>query len=480
MKRFVILTLCVVLTVMSYSVCADSRFIVKGINTDSGSQVAEFYDKILNYVVDNYKFDITKEELLQSAVKKVLNDHPELLAEFGKGAFEALDRNSNYYTFDEYIETYSIVNNMYVGIGVVVTFSNNKLILGEPIEGSPAKAAGLKEGDIIISIDGNSVEGMDNNEVAKLIRGEDGTIVEVTVLRGTQQLTYSITRRPIELDTVSYEILEDANAGYVEISQFSSNTSKEFKNAMDYFTENGISKVILDLRGNGGGYLSEAVSVASYFIPNGKLVVTEEYKDSSKNIKHYAEKTDKKFKAIVLIDDDSASASEIVASALRDYKSGTLVGRNSYGKGTVQKATATKSTDVLWMTIAEYYTPSHTQIHEKGLKPDYYVPNRKEQFDMSTVTPYTVEKVLKIGDVGDDVYAVKERLYELGYNVEVNNEFDQKTADAVESFQNSLDLYPYGEADITTQIKINEMLKNSYVLVDKQFEKALELVKKLK
>ena len=192
------------------------------------------------------------------------------------------------------------------------------------------------------------------------------------------------------------------------------------------------------------------------------------------------EKTKYKFNGVVLINEYSASASELVSGAIKDYGTGVLVGQTTYGKGTAQTTIPLRSNQYMWYTVAEYYTPSHNTIHKVGIEPHYTVSNKYTDFDMSTVTSYEITRALKIGDTGEDVYAVKERLNALGYRVEVNDVYDELTANAVKNFQSNTKLFPYGVADITTQIRLNDELKTVKVLVDKQYERALSLAKNIK
>ena len=450
------------------------------IDTTNGEAVAEFYDNLLNYIMKYYKYDITREEMLTAAVTAILKEHPELLEEFGKGTFDALDENSMYYNEEEFETRLEDVSGVYVGIGINVHYDEEYVILGEPLEGAPAEGSGLKVGDKVIYVDGINVKGYGLDKVTELIKGKPGTSVNITVLRNDIEYTYTIQRAEIKINPVSYKLIDEKNIGYVKISSFNSNTAEAFAQVMDTFNAKGIKTVVLDLRNNLGGYLSAAISVASYFIPDGKLIATEEYKNEKNNKYHYAKDTPYKFKGVVLINEYSASASELVSGAIKDYKSGYIVGQTSYGKGTVQTYVPLKSNHYMWMTIAEYYTPSHNLIHKVGIEPDYFVFNKYEDFDMSTVTPYEITRVLKIGDTGADVACVKERLLALGFKLEVNEIYDRQTADAVTQVQKSTNLFPYGVADITTQIKINDVLRETQVEVDKQLEKAISIAEKMK
>lgn len=479
LKKLFAVVLCVVMLTACVGVNASELQILNAIDTTDGEVVSKFYDSLLDYIIKNYRYDLTREELLEAAVMQILTDHPELLEEFGKGAFNALDENSMYYNAEEFEARFQDVSGVYVGIGINVYFDEQYVIFGEPIEGSPAENSGLQVGDIVVAVDGERVEGYSLDKVTSLIKGEEGTSVNITVLRNRTEYTYTLQRATIKINPVTYEILEDSEVGYLKISSFNANTAEAIAQAMYYFGDNGIKTIILDLRNNLGGYMNAAISVASYFVPDGKLIATEEYKDEKKNNYHYADKTKYKFNGVVLINEYSASASELVSGAIKDHGVGVVVGQTSYGKGTVQNTIQLRSNHYMWYTVAEYYTPSHNTIHKVGIKPDYIVSNKYEDFDMSTVTPYEIARVLKVGDTGEDVYAVKERLKALGYFIELNDVYDEKTANAVSMFQSSSELFSYGVADITTQIKINDVLKASKVEVDKQLERAISLAENM-
>lgn len=479
-KKIFATVLCVAMLVSGIGVNAAGGQILNGIDTTNGEVVSEFYSNLLDYIVKNYRYDITREELMEAAVMKVLKDHPELLEDFGKGSFEMLDENSMFYNAEEFEARIEDVSGVYVGIGINVYFDEEYVILGEAIEGSPAEGSGLQVGDIVVAIDGENVAGYGLDKVTSLIKGEEGTEVSITVSRNRVQYTYTLKRATIKINPVTYEIIEDCNVGYLKISSFNNNTSEEFSKAMNYFGERNVKTVILDLRNNLGGYMNAAISVASYFVPDGKLIATEEYKNEKKNKKHYADKTNYKFNGVVLINEYSASASELVSGAIKDYGTGVLVGQTSYGKGTVQTSIPLRSNHYMWYTVAEYYTPSHNTIHKVGIQPNYVVSNKYADFDMSTVKAYEITRALKVGDTGEDVYAVKERLSALGYVLEVNDVYDELTANAVKNFQSNTELFPYGVADITTQIRLNDELKSSKVLVDKQYERAVSLAKNIK
>lgn len=482
-KRIIALLLCIFTVFAATSVCADSGIgvtAIKLIDTKDGKTVAAHFDDILDKIIEEYKYDITKEELLASTVKEFLTAHPEYLAEFGKDAFEALDENSSFYTAEEYNAVYEDVSGNYVGIGIYVSQEGTQIVLGEPIEGSPAENSGLRVGDVIKAVDGVDVTDFALDKVTSLIKGKAGSTVNITVLRNSIEYTYTLTRAEISINPITYSVIDGTDAGYVKISSFNANTAQEFAKAAAEFHEKGITKIVLDVRNNRGGYLAHALMVASFFIPDNKVIVTKEHKNPLYNEEYTSIETPYKFKAVVLINQYSASASELVASAIRDYDAGVLVGKRSYGKGSVQEVVPLGSFNYLWMTTAEYFTPSHTPIHKVGLEPDYIVANTTEKYDMSTLEKYDSSRVYKIGDKGEDVRKLKDRFRLLGYTLPQDDVYDTNMANAVTQFQKATELFPYGVADLTTQMKLNDVFVDMDVEVDKQYELAVELVKKLK
>lgn len=479
LKKATALVICLsIIMTMTCNVSAYS--IVKPVDLENGEQVSSFFDSLMEYIEKNYKLGITREELMQSAISEMLKENPELYTDMVSGAVKVLDENSHFYKPEEFEAVNEDVSGIYAGIGMYVHQNGTEVMLGEAIKGAPAENSGLRVGDIVVAVNGTDVRGHAIDKVTSLIKGPTGTDVSITVLRNGREYTYTLKRAVVKINPVEFEIIDDTDIGYIKLSSFNANTNDAIDEAMKYFGENKVSKIILDLRNNLGGYLDAAVHLASYFIPDGKLVVTQEYVNEKDNINHYADKTDYKFKTVVLINEYSASASEVVSSAVRDYKTGILVGRTSYGKGTIQAPFLLRCLNYLWLTIGKYYTPEHKEIHKVGIEPDYYIANSTKKFDMNNVPKYEITRVLKKGDVGEDVLAVEKRLVELGYLLSADDEYDENTVSAVKSFQSSIELFSYGKADITTQIKINDVLSEMDVVDDRQYDKALEIAKNLK
>lgn len=451
------------------------------IDSTDGEKMSDFLEQVLKVTEKQYRYDVTYQELLEHAVDALLLEHPELFSTLAKGAYSALDENSRYLTAEEFDDRYEQVEGEYAGIGVTLWESNGKVVFGATIPGSPATDSGLQPGDVLVSVDGQSVADFDVDKAISLIRGEAGTTVTLGIERNGQSMVLSVKRAVVKINPVSYELLGQNNAAYVSLSSFTAQTRVAFADAMADLASQGVDKIILDLRDNGGGYISAAIDVASYFIPDGALVVTETYKNEKKNIPHYANHEKNKFKLVLLVNGNSASASEIVAGAIRDHQAGELVGNTTFGKGTVQTSVVLKNNDAIWLTIAEYTLPKGESIHKKGINPQHIIGNRMVPADLSGLEPMDPSRIYSLGDQGPGVLALKQRLQVMGYYFEpMNDRFDDRTADVVSAFQNYAELYPYGVADITTQLRINDYASNALVEEDTQLDLAKRLIFQMK
>ncbi len=273
----------------------------------------------------------------------------------------------------------------FTGIGMEVGIKDKILTVIAPLKDTPAYRANIKPGDKILKIDKTVTSGLDIEKAIKLIRGEKGTTVTLTVLReeDREPIEIKIVRDIINIPTLDTELRPDG-IFVVKLYSFSANSSGLFRNAIRSFAESGTDKLLLDLRGNPGGYLDSAVNISSWFLPNGKTIVTEDYGDDKKpeifRSKGYNVFNDK-LKFIILIDGGSASASEIVAGAMQDHGRAKIVGTQSFGKGSVQEAIKVTPDTLLKITVAKWLTPNGTSISEKGLTPDYPVEITKKDLD---------------------------------------------------------------------------------------------------
>ncbi|MGN0505620.1 MAG: S41 family peptidase [Lachnospiraceae bacterium] len=318
--------------------------------------------ELLENLIEWYYMDETTVDALQTGAYK--------------GMLEALgDPYSCYYTAEEYAALMESTNGIYCGIGAYVSQNVNTKIITiiKPFVDGPAYNAGMLPGDIIYKVDDVDVTGMDINSVVAMMKGEPDTKVTVTVVREgvSDPIELEITRGVIEVPTIEYEMLAD-NIGYVLISEFDEVTVDQFKNAVEALKADGMRALVIDLRDNPGGLLSSVVDMLDYMLPKGLIVYTEDKYGDKEEYRSTDEETFE-LPLAVLINGNSASASEIFAAAVQDYELGTLVGTTSFGKGIVQSIFPLSDGTAVKLTIARYYTPSGRCIHGIGVEPDIVV-----------------------------------------------------------------------------------------------------------
>jgi len=304
-----------------------------------------------------------------------------------QGMVEALgDPHSRWLTAEEWKEWKVEKEGEFGGLGMTVGVRDGFITIIEPLEDTPASRAGLQPGDKIIKINGKSTEGMSLNEAVSRLRGKVGTQVTITITRegAAEPIEYTLTRALIKLPNIEKKIL-DSSIGYVKIIGFTNEeTSKELRDALTYLKEEGVRSLILDLRDNPGGLLSQAVEVADEFLPSGTIVsIRDRDPAESKIYSAHPSGGGIDFQLIVLINKGSASASEIVAGAIKDHQRGILMGTPTFGKGTVQNAISLENGGALWLTTAKYYTPSGVCIEGEGIKPNLeikpFIPTPEEK-----------------------------------------------------------------------------------------------------
>ena len=268
-----------------------------------------------------------------------------------------------------------------------------------PIDGTPASRAGIKAGDYIVKIESNQVQGITLMEAVDLMRGPVGSSIELTVRRigNKKALTFNITREVIEIQSVRADLLEN-NVGYIRLTSFNENSSEQIKDEIKDLEKNqNVKAYILDLRNNPGGLLSQAIRISDFFLDNGEIVSTKSRK-ASENRKWFAKKGDliNGKTLLVLINYGSASASEIVAGALKDHKRAIILGENSYGKGSVQSIIPLKNKGAIKLTIAKYYLPSGKSISDVGVSPDIEINEVGEEFKLKSETDNQLNYAIKL------------------------------------------------------------------------------------
>ena len=319
-----------------------------------------------------------------------------------KGAVAGLgDPYAAYYTVEEYQSLLDSTNGSYCGIGVEISQNINTGIVtvARVFEDGPAMEAGLRPGDILYKVGDAEVTGMDLTMVVYQIKGEENTKVLISVAREGEEdyLEFQVERRTIEIQTVGSAMLED-QIGYISITSFDDVTTDQFMKALDELETQGIKGLIVDLRGNGGGLVSSVCAILDRLLPEGLIVYTEDKygnrEEETSDAEHYFDKP-----LAVLVNGNSASASEIFAGAIKDYGIGTLVGTKTYGKGIVQKIYPLHDGTAVKLTVSKYYTPKGNNIHEIGIEPDVEI-DLEEALKKEVVVPLgednQVQKALEV------------------------------------------------------------------------------------
>lgn len=315
---------------------------------------------INEYLDDYYIGEIDKEKMIESAVK---------------GYVEGLqDAYTEYLTKDEYDELIVSVKGDYVGIGIYMTMdSNNNIVVLMPIEGSPAEKEGLETGDIILSINGESCSEMDLNIASTKIKGEENTTVDLEIQRGTDILNKTIERKTVEIADSKAEVL-DNNIGYIELTVFDEGCAENIERYLRDFQNKGIKSVILDLRNNTGGIVSEAIELSELFVGKGNVIMRSYNKKNQETVITSSKEKMGDFELVILVNEYSASATEIVSAALQDNKAATIVGTTTFGKGVMQEILPIfNKTAALKITIEEFKTPNGNKINKVGITPDVEV-----------------------------------------------------------------------------------------------------------
>lgn len=362
----------VILLILSVAaVCIAKGYIHIGVNgdvyiqsdavTDSDGIGSEVEGKLnaIDSVLESFYFGDVDDETAKDKIYKAY------LSSYG-------DKYTMYYTADEYKALKESTNGKFYGIGAVCQLSGEGgVLLVDVYDNGAGYQAGLRSGDRVVNVDGRDITDMELSSAVALIKGDKGTSVTLEVIRGTERLTFSAVRDAVEAKTVSYTLL-DNNIGYLSISQFEEVTTKQFKAAVEDLQSQGMKGLVIDIRNNPGGLLDTVVGMLKYMLPDGLIVYTE---DKQGNRKEYKGQDNDEFNLplAVIVNGNSASASEIFAGAIQDYGKGTIIGTQTYGKGIVQTVKPLTDGSAIKFTIAKYFTPKGQDIHGKGVTPDIVV-----------------------------------------------------------------------------------------------------------
>ena len=367
------------------SILLSSFFIQFAYSSDSEIyKKIDLFGEVLEKINQEYVDDVNQSDSMDSAID---------------GLLQSLDPYSSYMSPEVFNEMQTETSGEFGGLGIEVSMEAGVVKVISPIDDTPASEAGIKAGDYIVKINDVQVQGKSLSEAVDLMRGPVGSGIELTVRRRGEKksLSFNIIRKIIQIKSVKADLLEE-NIGYIRLTSFNENSGKQIKKEIEKFEKNkNVNSYILDLRNNPGGLLSQAIKISDFFLDNGEIVSTKSRK-VSENRKWFAKQGDltKGKTLLVLINYGSASASEIVAGALKDHKRAILLGENSFGKGSVQSIIPLKNNGAIRLTVAKYYLPSGKSISEIGVSPDIEISEASDDFRIKTKTDNQLNYAIKL------------------------------------------------------------------------------------
>lgn len=435
------------------------------------------YDQIADFVSENYlNSQLSKEDIMLMGISNYLKDNEEVTLELLKSMLTSLDPYSDFFTAEEYVKYLNQINRTFYGIGVYLEEKDGYVeITGFIEENGPAEEAGFIVGDKIVGVDGEEVTGKSLDYIRSKVIGELNTEVKVTVLRGEETVELTGKRVAVSQNTVSGGIMK-GNIGYIVIKSFGTDTVSEFSAILKQLREHDVKKLILDLRDNPGGMVDAAVDIAKMIIPKGDIVKVT-YRGSDKTESYRSELGNTPFDMMVLVNENTASSSEILASAIQDSGAGKLLGTQTYGKAVIQQLyNVGGGRFVIKLTTGQYLTRKGREINGIGLEPDFIITNYKKNIDTTQYTPLDFQNRYAVGQNGSAVKGAKERLAMLGYYDQNNDDtvFDTGLQSAVKNFQTEIGLSSSGVLDIATQVKLKEQFEKLETVVDRQLQTAYE------
>ena len=436
---------------------------VVNVNTVDRGERSEFSKLYLAYdkLEEEYYKEVNEDAVINGAIN---------------GMIDALeDPYSDYMNQDEASQFNENISSSFQGIGAEIQERDGVINIVSPIKNSPAEKAGLMPNDKIMAVDGKDIKGFSASEAVLLIRGSKGTEVTLSVQRGANALMeVTIVRDDIPIETVYAEMLDDQVA-HIIISSFSTNTYEELLTAIESMEKEGMKALVLDVRQNPGGLLSSAIDISNLFVEEGKNLLQIEIQDD-KEVTVATSGTRINVPVTVIIDEGSASASEILAGALSESANVPLVGLNSFGKGTVQTVNDLPDGSNIKITTAKWLTPNGNWIHDTGILPDHVV----EYPSYAMLAPLDPSVTLKANQSSDAVKNAEEMLQAIGYEVgEVDGNYDNQMTTAVKKFQTDNKLVSSGEIDGETSYLLMDKLRAKILEEDPQLEKAQEVVSDL-
>ncbi len=488
--RFVSRSLCIVILILIFS--SQAVFAADSARSET------YLDSVMELIQEQYYGEISDDKLVDNAIRGMLN---------------SLDDYTTYYDNEEKDVFMDSITGIFGGIGVTMEMSGDYIIISKVFTESPAEKAGLQQGDKIVEAAGVDLVRATSEKAASIIKGEPGTTVKLGILRnGSNDKIYiNVVREIIKVNPVTYE--NRNGIGYIRLDMFNENTSEYINQALAEFDNRKINNIVLDLRDNPGGEVSQAVALARRIVPEGLITKLDYKSDKYKDIDYYSTLKQSKYKIAVLVNGMSASASEIVSGAVQDTGAGVLIGTKTFGKAKFQslipiltKEAYEKYSEILGrgivdvyelnnynifpdeeqingyakMTLGVYYTPKGRMIDEVGLTPDIPVadPQPVAGISVASIQRLTKSVDLRLNNQGSDIYNAKKILKVMGYEITtIDSNFDKALETALKKYQTAKKLDANGILDIKTQIALNADLLQLVLKYDTQYAEAVKYLK---
>lgn len=451
-------------------------------------QVKEYSDAFVKTAIrvyahdlaENYYYGVPDEELLYAVICSAVENGKVDLNKALEAMIAALeDKYAEFYSPDEYKSLMEDVSGEFSGIGVIISQHENGVLVNSVIENSPAEKSGIKNGDYIIAVNGVSIKGASVDEVRGLIVGATDSEVTVTVLRGTDTFDVICVRGPVALTNTQNKMLTD-DIAYLRIIQFAQNTPEEVDTYVKTLKENNVKKLVIDLRDNPGGDLGAAVSIANTFISAGRIAELR-YKDKENNT--YIKSNNfnaPKLKIVVLVNENSASASEFLAMAFQSRGAGKILGTKTYGKGSMQTVQRTVTGAGIKFTVGEFYSIKGKRVHTVGITPDIVVENEIITVDEESFVEIDYDRMDEAGKDGEMNLALEQRLQAVGLLDKADEVFDDNTVKAVKDLQLVLGYEMTGVPGFYEYMYLNDYDYDFETVIDKQIDSAVEYLSKVK
>ncbi|HPL17036.1 MAG TPA: S41 family peptidase [Spirochaetota bacterium] len=354
--------------------------------TEPAHKYLDYFHRVYQLILTEYVDEASPKDMFYGAIRGMINSLNDPFTRF-------LDEKS----FEELKE---MTTGKFQGVGIEITIQDGQVVVVTPIDDSPAMKAGILSGDIITTIDGKAVKGMKLEKIVKLIRGLPKSTVKLQIRREgfDEAMNFELERAPVKITSVEYDIIKEKNIGYLRIKNFGSETTRDVTKALKFFNARGIKKIVIDVRNNPGGLLNSSIEISELLLERGKTIVSTRGKEGSGRVQVFKSQSEPIYRGalVMLVNNGSASASEILAGAIRDNGRGKLLGVKTFGKGSVQKSFNLDDDIGVAITVAKYYTPSGELIHKKGIKPDYEVPLEKlSESEMKNLKIVREKKILE-------------------------------------------------------------------------------------